>query len=75
MKAMYVQLDPSSVRAAEEREWREQKAASAVLSVTRISAEELRRQAFWQRVEARTAKALRNDPVERRRGLRCISRP
>ena len=53
MKAMYVQLDPSSVRAAEEREWREARAASCVVSVTRISAEELRRQAFWQQIESR----------------------
>ncbi len=48
---LYVTLDPASVREAEEREWREQLAGSSVVRITRISAEELRRQRFWQAVE------------------------
>ena len=53
MKAMYVTVDPASLRRAEDAAYREQQAGSCVLSVTRISAEELRRQAFWQQIESR----------------------
>ena len=53
MTDLYVTLDPTSLRAAEEREWREQQAGSCVVSVTRTSAEQLRREAFWRAVEAK----------------------
>jgi hypothetical protein len=53
---LYVALDPSSVKAAEDREHREQLAASSILSITRVSAEELRTREFWRRVEAKQAK-------------------
>lgn len=50
---LYVSLDPASVKAAEDREYHEQLAGSCIVSVTRISAEELRQREFWRRVEAK----------------------
>jgi hypothetical protein len=62
---LYVTLDPASVRAAEEREWREQLAGSSVVRVTRLSAEELRREAFWREVERQREQQRRVTPFRR----------
>ena len=46
-----VPLDAGTLRKAEEREWRERQAGSCVVSVTRTSAAQLRREAFWREIE------------------------
>ncbi len=51
MTDLYVILDPVSIRDAEERDYRERQAGSSVVSITRTSAEQLRREAFWRAVE------------------------
>lgn len=52
---LYVEFDPQSVKDAEEREEREHRAASKVVSVTRTSAEALEREAFWRAVDKKRA--------------------
>lgn len=59
--SLYVKPDPQSIKDAEDREYLEQQAGSAILSVTRTGRAQLEAEAFWHYVERKQACARRGN--------------